>query len=54
MTTTEPKHVHAPVKPPMPDAYTECCECGATRRVEHGKPPEAWHTCKLCTHPWGL
>lgn len=30
------------------------CRCGATRRVEKGKADVGWHTCKLCTHPWGL
>lgn len=31
----------------------EICECGASRYVFRGQA-DAWHTCKLCTHPWGL
>jgi hypothetical protein len=37
----------------------DICECGASRitdakgRVEMTKTG-AWHTCHLCTHPWGL
>jgi hypothetical protein len=33
----------------------EICECGATRIVSlHPRIYQEWHTCKLCTHPWGL
>lgn len=52
--TTKLKHIHAPIKPLQQGAVIECCECGATRRVYADRPPETWHTCKLCTHPWGL
>ena len=31
----------------------EVCDCGATRRIEPGKPAPSWHTCELCTHPYG-
>lgn len=34
----------------------DVCECGATTRTYNRSeaPPKHWHTCVLCTHPWGL
>jgi hypothetical protein len=30
------------------------CACGASRKEDlQGRPLEGWHTCVLCTHPWG-
>jgi hypothetical protein len=32
----------------------EVCECGATRITLRDQQALPWHTCELCTHPWGL
>ena len=47
-----PPHVHTPASPRPQGTYVDVCECGATRDVRNGM--SAWHTCHLCTHPWGL
>lgn len=50
------KHTHKtqhPVRITESELRTEVCECGATRQTKHGERPKKWHTCTLCTHPWG-
>mgnify|MGYP001613395507 CR=1 len=41
-------HAHEPDHRPYNGTGYEVCACGATRRVENGKPASEWHTCKLC------
>lgn len=42
------RHEHAASHIPMTGTGIAVCECGATRRVENGKPIEEWHACPLC------
>lgn len=30
------------------------CECGATQEVDQAGRAEPWHTCRFCTHTYGL
>ncbi len=47
-------HTHEPASEMRMDTYSvEICECGASRYVRKGVP-EPWHTCALCTHPYGM
>jgi len=46
------EHLHEPEHRPASGTGIECCECGATRRVEKGKPVEPWHVCDLCVPLW--
>lgn len=32
----------------------EVCDCGAVKRTPDGERAAKWHTCALCTHPYGL
>jgi endonuclease YncB( thermonuclease family) len=45
-------HVHAVLH--MPQSGTGWAAALHTLRVEAGRPSGSWHTCKLCTAPWGL
>ena len=47
-------HKHAPDSPTA--GKWEVCACGATREAPTRERPAggAWHTCKLCTHAFGL
>ncbi len=51
------KHVHS-VKHTAwinTHCYYEICDCGATRKLDKTtKSDSPWHTCRLCTHAYGL
>lgn len=47
-------HSHTILYMPQSGTGWATCECGATLRVESGRPFGSWHTCKLCTASWGL
>jgi hypothetical protein len=50
------EHTHAPehsVRFPS-GRVQDICECGASRITDAKGRVESWHTCRLCTHPWGL
>lgn len=47
-------HVHAIRHMPSTGTGWATCDCGATIRIEVGRPVGSWHTCELCTAPWGL
>lgn len=34
--------------------FWDVCMCGAARRKAIGTPPGEWHTCSVCTQPWGM
>jgi hypothetical protein len=51
---TRSNHQHTPAWPLQRGATVEACECGATRENHPNESPGAWHTCNLCTHPWGI
>lgn len=54
MSVRAEPHVHEPETEMRFSVYRiEVCSCGATRRVDHGREPDKWHTCELCTHAWG-
>ena len=50
-----PRHTHAPEHAVQFPSGTvqQICECGASRYLVKGVA-QPWHTCALCTHPWGL
>lgn len=41
-------HEHSASHLPPSGTGVAVCECGATQRVEAGKPAEPWHACPLC------
>lgn len=51
------RHAHAAEHVTRLDGGTvyEVCACGATRVSRPTDRPSElrWHTCVLCTHPWG-
>lgn len=47
-------HQHAAESLPQSGSGYAVCSCGATQRIENGRPIGKWHTCALCTHAWGL
>lgn len=46
-------HLHAPAHLPPSGTGWAVCECGATLRVEQGKPVGDWHACPVCSHEAG-
>ena len=54
------RHLHSPKSKSVTEGGTvyEVCECGATRVYQNISTAEhilaqPWHTCELCTHPYG-
>lgn len=48
------EHTHqARYIPPSGHGYATC-DCGATLQYKAGQPVGDWHSCHLCTHPYGL
>jgi hypothetical protein len=53
MSKPDVRHVCEPDHTPASGTGYQVCRCGATRRLDNGRPFGGWHACALCVAGYG-